>query len=473
MLKNQCFQFILLVGCLFLISISVSGQSLFASQTQRYKGIDAFELIKINEKQTVLYTENKRKINLLGFNENLEKTWQKDVDFFESRVQPLGAIAKNEELSLFYTFKKKGERFIKLMRYSSFGTLIDTMTIVKLEGEFNTKKYNLFTNESKNHVVFAQKGYTGLAVITIELSTGKMLYSTILESGKSFFPDLSEYPLIVDDQGQVFFFGERNNRKSRLNEHACSLYAIRPNGDFEEVEIPLTSELNFDLLLTRDKLNKKLVLTGYSTQKLSVAQGYIYISIDEDFKNEPTVVFTPFSESFIKAIEKKKRLPDGVSDLKTIKAFFLKNGNLLLIGEQQKVVSKNLSNRPMNSISVQKEYSYLDFTVSMIDVNGQVVWNEALPKSQVSVDDSAIYSSAFFMLTPSCLRIIYNDLVKRGGTISEYIIQGAGSIKRHSIANTEQQKLLFIQKGAIQLSGNECIIPSIIGVRVNLAKLKF
>jgi len=91
----------------------------------------------------------------------------------------------------------------------------------------------------------------------------------------------------------------------------------------------------------------------------------------------------------------------------------------------------------------------------------------------ISLDREGAFSSFYPFLTPSRLRIIYNDEIKTNSTVSEYILDGSGNYKRSSVLSTEYQELRLRFLDAEQISSTELLVPSQNSFNVNLVKIDF
>ena len=114
-----------------------------------------------------------------------------------------------------------------------------------------------------------------------------------------------------------------------------------------------------------------------------------------------------------------------------------------------------------------------DLVLISLDKDVQEEWYQVFYKKQFSQNDNGIFSSFFPFLTPSRLRLIYNDEIKSNSTVSEYILDGNGNYKRSSVLSTEYQDLKLRFADARQISSSELIVPSQKSFTVNIVKIDF
>ena len=77
------------------------------------------------------------------------------------------------------------------------------------------------------------------------------------------------------------------------------------------------------------------------------------------------------------------------------------------------------------------------------------------------------------MLTPSRLRMLYNDEIKSSSTVSEYIIDPVGNIARNSLLSTDDQNVKLRFRDAVQLGNNELLVPSESNFNLSLVKITY
>ena len=71
------------------------------------------------------------------------------------------------------------------------------------------------------------------------------------------------------------------------------------------------------------------------------------------------------------------------------------------------------------------------------------------------------------------LSFLFNDDIKSNSTVSKFTIDPFGKIGRATILNTNSKELLLRFKDAVQLNYNTLIVPSQIGHKLNIVKIKF
>mgnify|MGYP006384208567 FL=1 len=84
-----------------------------------------------------------------------------------------------------------------------------------------------------------------------------------------------------------------------------------------------------------------------------------------------------------------------------------------------------------------------------------------------------MYSSFLLFKTPEHLRFLFNDEIKQENTVGGYEVTGNGYVERKTVFNTDYQRLKLRFRDGVQLSNNECIVPSERGSKLNLVRIEF
>ena len=175
----------------------------------------------------------------------------------------------------------------------------------------------------------------------------------------------------------------------------------------------------------------------------------------------------------------------SVNRKKSIRDFYLteillrRDGGVLLVSEMQKEFVRRASYSTMSRYGGSNyalrgfvDYYNEDILISSVDPNGEEDWYKILYKKQFSQDDDGAFSSFFIMKTPSRLRILYNDEIKKSNTVSEYLMDPSGKFERNAILNTEYQNLQLRFRDAMQAANNTIVVPSESNFKLSLVKLK-
>ena len=187
----------------------------------------------------------------------------------------------------------------------------------------------------------------------------------------------------------------------------------------------------------------------------------------------------PFDESLLTEVNGRNvDVTRGLSDFTVQRVALRQDGGAVVIAELVKEYSRR------SSLPMQREngafmrdgwvdYYFEDMILFAINPDGTEHWKEVLRKRQYSQDDDAIYSSFFLFKTPERLRFLFNDEIKQENTVGGYEVTGTGYIERKTVFNTDYQKLKLRFRDGIQVSNNECIVPSERNNRLNLVRIVY
>ncbi len=453
-------------------------QKVVVSQEITLKDDDRYEVFAGTGDMVILYRDDANSADLTAFNSAMEKTWTRELNLDKARPHPVGGLMYNGETVVFYTYRKSRGVFLKMHRYSDAGNLSDSLTVTELDGSFLTADYQLnYSTNGQYAILTHQRDSRTWLALGVEVATGRLLYKQTIEFGADGrWPDEVSAPY-VDDSGVLLMWSQSDNRRSRLEEHVVQVIRVTPAGELTSLNIPLKETLVYDLELGVDERNRSVVLGGYYATDPDQAAGVMLLRIPYEFQGPPLLLTRAFSPAIIASIDPRDKRLRGIENLDALHLFFRRDGAALVVGEQRRATVRTVGGRGGTFGSTMKtDYLYEDIVLSTIGTPGSSAggdWTEVLPKKQFSQDDGAAFSSYSYAMTPSTLRLIYNDEVRSGGTVSEYTLDGTGRIGRHSIMNTEYQDLWLRHEAGIQLSGTEMVIPSERRNRLRLVRLSY
>jgi len=450
-------------------------QNVVVSQDIELRSDSRYELFAGAEGQVILYQDDPSKVLLNAFGPTLEEEWSRELILDKSRPNPLGAIVTEGEINVFYIYRKDRSLQLKMQRYSGRGNMTDSMTIMELKDDFASPNYLLQTDAKNKYAILSmQRDVNTFVLIGIEVATGRVLYQQKIDlSAESFvMRDFSE--VYVDDFGGAYLWSQENNRRSRLDEHVVRIVRIDINGRYSSVTIAMPELLLYDFQIKTDALNRRVVGVGYYSLNPDEAAGVLLVQLPYDLQGTAEIATAAFPQSVVDAVDPRNKKAAGIPYVEALDVVFRRNGGVLLIGEQRKRTVRTVGGRSgYFGGTIKTDYLYEDIILSSISTDSLFSWHEVLPKKQFSQDDNAAFSSYFLATTPRQLRLIYNDEVRSGGTVSQYSINGIGGIDRSSLMNTEYQDLWLRHEAGVQITANSIVIPSERRNKLRLVKVLF
>ena len=466
----------LLLAALLLPRLAAA-QAVIASQEISLANDSRYELFAGPAGQTILYRDGPGGVELTAFNARMEEVWSREPDLDRSRPNPLGAVMPpTGELTVFYTHRRDRKLFLKLHRYSERGNLSDSLTVTELDGDFTVPSYQVQADPDGRVTVLSHRrdGATYL-LIGVETATGRVLYREVvkLDAGGD---DLGrdQRPPLVDEQGAFYLWTQENNRRSRLGEHRVQVVRVDAGGAVRTATVDLPQTLIYNAELAVDQRNGAVVLAGYYADDPDEAAGALAIRLPYSLEGEVAVVKAPFSRELLASVDQRDRNPDGVRDLYALDVLFRRDGTAVVLGEQRKRTVRTVGGRTgYFGGALKTDYLYEDIVLTALAPAGELLWQEALPKKQFSQDDGGAFSSYFLATTPRAVRLVYNDEVRSGGTVSAYTLDGSGDLQRRSLMNTEYQDLWLRHEAGIQTDASTVVIPSERRNRLRLVRVRF
>jgi len=455
--------------------ICAFAQNVVVSQDIELRSDSRYELFAGSEGQVILYRDAPQKVLLNAFGQSMEEVWSRELQLDKGRPNPLGAVVAEGEINVFYIYRKERSLHLKMQRYSSRGNMTDSMTVMELKDDFANTNYLLQTDAKHRYAILSvQRDVNTYAVIAIEIATGRVLYQQKVDLSAEFFVVRDFSDVYIDDFGGAYLWSQENNRRSRLDEHVIRIVRVNIQGEVETVTVAMPDVLLYDFRLQVDPVNKNVVGAGYYSLNPDEAAGVIIVQLPYNFSGSAEIASAAFPVSVVEAIDPRNRRAEGIPYIEALDVIFRRNGGVLLIGEQRKRTIRTVGGRSgYFGGTVKTDYLYEDIILSSISTDSLSSWHEVLPKKQFSQDDNAAFSSYFLATTPRQLRLIYNDEVRSGGTVSEYTINGIGGIDRSSLMNTEYQDLWLRHEAGVQITANSIVIPSERRNRLRLVKVLF
>ena len=470
----------LIAGALAALPTAAPAQRVVVSQEITIADGDRYEVFAGAGEQVVVYRDRGSAVELAAYNDRMEQAWSRELTLDKGRPSPIGALVSRGEVVVFYTYRRDRGLYLKMHRYSDAGNLTDSLTVTELTDEFLSPDFSLHADPAGQYAVFTRQiDGTTWVLLGVEVATGRVLCRERVAFEFGSGPaDSGIHGPYVDARGSTYFWAQRNNRRSRLDEHDLLVARVAITGEAATARVSLPETLVFDLELAVDEANARVVLGGYYADDPDMAAGVMLIRLDYALAGEPEVALSPFPASVVTSVDPKDRRATGVENLDALDLVFRADGGVLVIGEQRRMTLRTVGGRGgYFGATMKTDYLYEDIVLSVVGApptsQAPGDWHEVLPKKQFSQDDGAAFSGYFIAWTPRQLRLIYNDEVRSGGTVSEYTLDGTGGIERHSIMNTEYQDLWLRHEAAVQVSGTDLVIPSERRNRLRLVRLSY
>ena len=472
-MKNLIILIFLLSSCYGL------AQTVTISEGISLRTDDEYDFIGKLKNQYLVFHNKGTEFEIKAFDKNLKSAWDKEIELEKRRTNVLGIIATREDFSVIYTCRVKRKLHIMLSRFSPAANLMDTTVIKKYDSQILTPSFQVIRSEDKKTVlIYEIEEQKKMKAIAFNLETRKVLWERMILPEDMLYYEKYEQVLITN-HGELFLILKKDNKKARKDKHLFQIHLVTADNSYSFFDIHMKGKLTYDVLFSYDNKNELLIAAGlYSEKNRSRANGYYFLSIPPDDHKNYQVVFEAFDEKTLKNIMGKKAdVKKGLTDLDVQEVVHRHDGGALLIIERNRHLERGgTNNGPAVGYTGGRsfvDYYYDDVLVVSLHPDGKLHWKNVLHKKQFSQDDKAKFSSYFLLKTPSSLRFIYNDEVKIENTVSEYVVNGSGEMRRNSILNTDNKKIQLRFVEGLQVGSNELIVPSIMRSKMKLIRLFF
>ena len=454
-----------------------SAQAVLVSEGIQLKNESAYYLLGKMRDNYLLFRDRTTEFEVQGFNSRLEESWTKEIELDKRLPKVLHVEGYNDAFYVFYRFREKSETILKVHKYDGGANLRDSTIIRSLGNLFYTPDIKWEQSEDRSKYLFyffdRQRIFRAIA---FDISEMKFLWD------KSIEPDNFDYyrdfvQATIDNDGNGYLVLMKDNFRSRRNKHHYEVFQYDWKQDrITTSNISMMGRLTFDVFFRYDNLNKKLVAGGLFYEKNPTrAIGTFYLNIPTADPAARQLHFSLLSDEFVNNLEGEKGVGKGVENAEIRDIILRTDSGIILVAEKTKLLERRSAgaSRIYYDARFVVDYYYDELFVISIHPNGREHWATVLPKKQFSQDDGGIYSSFFLFKTPSKLRFIFNDEVKNENTVSEYVLGGTGTFDRNSVMSTSGLELRMRFRDALQINGNELLVPSERRNRLKLVRLNY
>lgn len=470
---------------LILPSFGIS-QVVSTSEVINIRNDYGYEILGNVKDQILLYRDKGFEQRLMVYDKSLEFVRERKLDVKKKKSRIIGLAKGDTSFLAFYEHRLDGDEVLGVTAFNEYAEELDTLTILKKKKTFFGGRdyiHMLSENKSKSLIYSIEKKSDFLPVIFDNETFKTILLDEYKIENRNLRQDLIDVQ--VTDQGDILLLLELNNSRFKNDNHLVEIIYIQgKTGVVSISQLPLNDVYTQSIHMSYDNYRRNVSISGlYNDKSSSESKGYFYA---EKPVGNPLITmditFNDFEQEFIDDIYgRKSNKKKGIKDFRITSTISRQDGGKILIAEMQKKFSRSPGNEGnygtnyYNSGGIRAWVDYFNEDLIAIAVRpgGEEHWKKVLYKKQFSQDDGAIFSSFFLFKTPSRLRIIYNDEIKKENIVSEYVLGPLGKNKRQSIFSTEYQNLRLRLKDAIQISSTEILIPSERSRNLSIVKISY
>jgi hypothetical protein len=457
-------------------------QNIEISEEQSMRTDYTYEIIGQLDGQVLLFKEESNEFILQAFNDKMKVTKEKKLAFKQSYMKYIGTTTSRKDFTLLFSFRKRGDTFVKAHKYNSKFELIDSTTIETYERRAFAPEFAMEISQNRRYaLMYNVEKDKYLETLLFDTKTMKLVWEqTFMPDDFYFKRDFMDF--LVDNKGGGHLIISHDNQKSKMETNRLEFISFDVSMETPKNYIlSLSDKIWYDILFDYDNRHQKIVAGGLVSNDFQTkAIGYFYLNISPKNESDQVLKYHKFNQKFVQDVlgKEKPRKREGFAEVDVQEIVLRSDGGILLIAERNRIYVRQSGNvnsayAGRNISGNQTDYYYDDVLVFSIHPTGDLHWKEILYKKQYSQDDNAMYSSYFLLKTRSSLRFLYNDEISQENPVNEYILTGSGEPDRKNIMNTQGVKLMLVLKKSMQVSANEIVIPSERRRQFKLVKLKY
>ncbi len=456
--------------------LTVSDEILLRSDTQ-------YHLIGKSGGKVLLLQDRTTKHLITAFDRRMQQSWEKELSLRGRNIRLIEALEHPRGFQLLYLFRQGGQNYLQLDTYDPAATIRDSVTLTNFAAWLTNPTYEVVRSQDQSKLlVLMGENQQKVNCLSIDLDSAKLLYHVEVTPDKFFF-NTDFIQAEISNEGDAFLFIQRDNFQSRRKEHRYEVqYLSAKDRSLKQFDLSLGDSLTYDVFFKYDNLNQRIVASGlYTTKELTKAYGVFLLSTDPTQPNVVARRFSPFTINLSEKLDGKKSKNDtntSLEDITVRDAILRRDGGILLVTERNRQFERRgAANRVqvMNTYTGRPlvDYYYDELVVFNIHPNGQLNWDNILHKKQYSQDDGGAYSSFMLLESPTALHFLFNDEIRFENTVSEYLLDSKGNVRRNSLFSTKDLNLKLRFRDAVQVAANEVIIPSELRSRMRLITMTY
>ncbi len=476
---------ILAICILFIggLHVQLAAQSVTVSKEMTIRNDVAYDIIGIVEDNIVLYRDKGTERVVELFDKSMKHLFDREITLERKNADVYAIVPQDTSFTIIYGYREKRNYYMRARKYDQFGQMIDSTLLLEGGSEFKLDNFRFEVSEDRSKTLLFTTRKSDM-FYTYLIDNDKLELSWEKESkliGLNVRKDFRG--ILVSNQGEANVLFEIDNSRYEKKSHHLTLLGFDQNDGYYENKFTFDNKLTVDLEMEYDNLNRRIILAGLVSEDSDYdATGYFHLTESIDALDEVTIIEDQdfdvkfLEELYGKKLSKKKRLNNFVTRDIVLRA----DGGFLLFAEMNKeffrrsafnggVRGGGFNGGGRGWVDIYNE----DVIVFAVRPDGSGHWKKILYKKQFSQDDGGVFSSYFLFKTPSRLRIIYNDEIKRNNTVSEYVMDPLGNFERNSLLSTEYQNLKLRFRDAVQVASNVLLVPSERNFKLSLVKIEY
>ena len=474
--------------CYLLLFFSISAlnsQEVSISPEMNIRNYFAYELLGKIGPRYIVYRDKGFLKEVDVFNEFMEQTMTAELVLEKKNAQVYSSIGLDTSFQLIYGYLEADTLQIIQRRYDHKVNLIDSSRLLTIPKKLLKNQPNSVTSEDKSKVLlYSINDKDELLLYVYDNVRQRLISQRSLSLIAHGLKSRDIRNVILSNSGAILTVVQKRGNLGSDQEALRLMYYNTITDLIVVSEIQKEGHYIKDIHVDHDNQNGKIVVCGlYGEKKGKDATGYYIVNKKPlELKGKEIPEMIPFTTEMVDYVSKSKKKKNRVfQDFRVQDVIKRVDGGLLICMELVKEFSRRSSyssgfDRTAYGSSARRgwvDYYNEDVIIINTGPDRTIDWVKILYKKQFSQDDEGVFSSYFLMTNPSRIRMIYNDEIRNGNTVSEYIFDPRGKVARNSLLSTEHQNLKLRFQDAIQISNREVLVPSESNYTLNLVKITY
>ncbi|MFZ1705623.1 MAG: hypothetical protein WAT79_14835 [Saprospiraceae bacterium] len=475
--RNVVLIFLLLIG----FNHIVFTQKVIVSNDINIRTNYAYDIFPDVKGRNIFYHDRGDQHVFEIYDEDLKFITTNQIEIPYKQAKVVGMTKTDSLVHVYFQWKESNQSYISAFAINHKAEPIDSANVIYTQEFMYSPSIRYAHSEDKSLVVlfWVESRFFNYLVIKNDMSYD------VIDSGKidsKEFNFKSDFVgLSLSNDAMIYLVGQKSRSWTKNSDNQLMVMSIQ-NSQYA-IRHFMCSEYDISQAKGQyDNVNQQFILSGLLLKNNEDAcVGYFVHRLsenDDSFSvqiNPQTFNMEFISEVYGKKSNKIKKIDDVYLDKMVVR----RDGGVILLMEIKKEFLRRAGSSAMSRFGdVYNGRGFVDYyneDIILVSNNpdGSEHWKKVLYKKQFSQDDNAIYSSYFLFITPSRMKIIYNDEIKTNNTVSEYVVDPFGTFERKSLLSTQYQNLKLRFRDAIQVSSGAFIVPSESSHKINLVKIEY
>jgi hypothetical protein len=289
----------------------------------------------------------------------------------------------------------------------------------------------------------------------------------------------------ISDRGDVAFAFVKDHVRLKSGEQPHLTFHIRPAdfGLFRRLSIDEMPDVKIrEIDFAWDQLNNRVVATGfYNEGSRSFAAGILFASASASGE-WVAKRFIPFDAAFVEDVTGRSSRKRDEIPLYTVQDIIVRSdGGAVLVSEYVNESAEAYEYTDYDpyyggyrtATRYINYHEYEDILLLFIDPDGTVRWDDVIRKKQVSREDYGRNSSYALLNAQTRLFFVFNEDISYDTNVMQYALDPKGRLQRDAIFNADANEVMLVPRKALQVSGNELVIPSLYKNNLAFVKLAY